>query len=49
MRFAYTSPDTLTNDVRLRGFLTEDASLFIQSPSGQASGSAGTSVDVGLS
>ncbi len=35
MRFAYTSPDTLTNDVRLRGFLTDDASLFIQSPSGQ--------------
>ena len=35
MRFASTSPDTLTNDVRLRGFLTEDASLFIQSPSGQ--------------
>ena len=35
MRFAYTSPDTLTNDVRLRGFLTEDASLFVQSPSGQ--------------
>jgi len=35
MRFAYTSPDTLTNDVRLRGFLTEDASLFVQSPLGQ--------------
>lgn len=35
MRFAYTSPDTSTNDVRLRGFLTDDASLFIQSPSGQ--------------
>ncbi len=35
MRYAYTSPDTQTNDVRLRGFLTEDASLFIASPSGQ--------------
>ena len=35
MRFAYTSPDTLTNDVRLRGFLTDDANLFIQSSSGQ--------------
>ncbi len=35
MRFSYASPDTLTNDVRLRGFLTEDASLFVVSPSGQ--------------
>ncbi len=35
MRFSYASSDTLTNDVRLRGFLTEDASLFVQSPSGQ--------------
>ncbi len=35
MRYAYASPDTQTNDVRLRGFLTEDASLFIASPSGQ--------------
>ncbi len=34
MRFAYASPDTQTNDVRLRGFLTEDANLFIASPSG---------------
>ena len=36
MRFLYASPDPLTNDVRLRGFLTEDASLFVASPSGQA-------------
>ena len=36
MRKTYASPDTLTNDVRLRGFLTEDASLFVASPSGQA-------------
>ena len=36
MRNTYASPDTLTNDVRLRGFLTEDASLFVVSPSGQA-------------
>ena len=35
MRYYYTSPDTQTNDVRLRGFLTEDASLFVSSPSGQ--------------
>ena len=35
MRYSYTSPDTQTNDVRLRGFLTEDASLFVVSPSGQ--------------
>ncbi len=35
MRFSYASPDTLTNDVRLRGFLTDDASLFVVSPSGQ--------------
>ena len=35
MRFSYASSDTLTNDVRLRGFLTEDANLFVQSPSGQ--------------
>lgn len=35
MPFSYASPDTLTNDVRLRGFLTEDASLFVVSPSGQ--------------
>jgi hypothetical protein len=35
MRYSYASSDTLTNDVRLRGFLTEDASLFVASPSGQ--------------
>ncbi len=35
MPCVYASPDTLTNDVRLRGFLTEDASLFVVSPSGQ--------------
>ena len=35
MRYSYATPDTLTNDVRLRGFLTEDASLFVVSPSGQ--------------
>lgn len=35
MRHTYASPDTLTNDVRLRGFLTEDANLFVVSPSGQ--------------
>jgi single-stranded DNA-binding protein len=35
MRYAYISPDTQTNDVRLRGFLTEDASLFVTSPSGK--------------
>ena len=36
MRYSYTSPDTITNEVRLRGFLTEDASLLVVSPSGQA-------------
>jgi hypothetical protein len=35
MRYSYASPDTLTNDVRLRGFLTDDASLFVLSPTGQ--------------
>ena len=35
MRYSYVSPDTLTNDVRLRGFLTDDASLFVHSLSGQ--------------
>ena len=36
MRYSYASSDTLTNDVRLRDFLIEDASLFVASPSGQA-------------
>ncbi len=35
MNFSYANPDTLTNDVRLRGFLTDDASLFVISLSGQ--------------